>query len=253
MRRPRIVGNGGRLYCKPWSTPDTVIIKACGAYSYQYVITYTPMTSMLISTVDISLSSFRTHTLGVSAVTCHGLGDRGSFLFTTVTWQALKPRTGEKRLGREASEAEVNNAFSYLFAPPYWFLDYYIYFLAVPCLRLLVPSPWRLLFAPGSVHVGIPTNKEALGQVYLSFIQFSPVCIISPWLFILIQLSLGGWIIGSLVAVVQRQSHPIDMKNNSYCFIFSSSFTFPFVPLQRRGCLVAPLFLWIVLVPCAGD
>jgi hypothetical protein len=35
--------------------------------------------------------------------------------------------------------------------------------------------------------------------------------------------------------------------------IFSPfSFPFPFVPLQRRGCLVAPLFLWIVLVPCAG-
>jgi hypothetical protein len=33
----------------------------------------------------------------------------------------------------------------------------------------------------------------------------------------------------------------------------TSSFPFPFVPLQRRGCLVAPLFLWIVLVPCAGD
>jgi hypothetical protein len=31
------------------------------------------------------------------------------------------------------------------------------------------------------------------------------------------------------------------------------SFPFPFVPLQRWGCLVAPLFLWIVLVPCAGD
>jgi hypothetical protein len=25
------------------------------------------------------------------------------------------------------------------------------------------------------------------------------------------------------------------------------------VPLQRRGCLVAPWFLWIVSVPCAGD
>jgi hypothetical protein len=25
------------------------------------------------------------------------------------------------------------------------------------------------------------------------------------------------------------------------------------VPLQRRGCMVSPLFLWIVLVPCAGD
>jgi hypothetical protein len=33
----------------------------------------------------------------------------------------------------------------------------------------------------------------------------------------------------------------------------TSSFPFPFVPLQRWGCLVAPLFLWIVLVPCAGD
>jgi hypothetical protein len=28
----------------------------------------------------------------------------------------------------------------------------------------------------------------------------------------------------------------------------SSSFPFPFVPLQCRGCLVVPLFLWIVLV-----
>jgi hypothetical protein len=34
---------------------------------------------------------------------------------------------------------------------------------------------------------------------------------------------------------------------------YFSSFPFPFVPLQRRECLVAPLFLWIVLVPCAGD
>jgi hypothetical protein len=25
------------------------------------------------------------------------------------------------------------------------------------------------------------------------------------------------------------------------------------VPLQRRGCVVAPCFLWIVLVPCAGN
>jgi hypothetical protein len=32
-----------------------------------------------------------------------------------------------------------------------------------------------------------------------------------------------------------------------------TSFPFPFVPLQRRGCLVAPLFLWMVLVPCASD
>jgi hypothetical protein len=35
--------------------------------------------------------------------------------------------------------------------------------------------------------------------------------------------------------------------------ISSSSFPFPFVTLQSRGCLVAPWFLWIVLVPCAGD
>jgi hypothetical protein len=34
---------------------------------------------------------------------------------------------------------------------------------------------------------------------------------------------------------------------------FFISFPFPFVPLQRRGCLVAPLFLWIVLAPFAGD
>jgi hypothetical protein len=35
--------------------------------------------------------------------------------------------------------------------------------------------------------------------------------------------------------------------------LFFLYFPFPFVPLQRRRCLVAPLFLWIVLVPCAGD
>jgi hypothetical protein len=35
--------------------------------------------------------------------------------------------------------------------------------------------------------------------------------------------------------------------------IICSSFPFPFVPLQRRRCLVAPWFLSIVLVPCAGD
>jgi hypothetical protein len=34
---------------------------------------------------------------------------------------------------------------------------------------------------------------------------------------------------------------------------WETSFPFPFVPLQRRGCLVVPWFLWIVLVPCAGD
>jgi hypothetical protein len=32
-----------------------------------------------------------------------------------------------------------------------------------------------------------------------------------------------------------------------------SSFPFPFAPLRRRGCLVAPWFLWIILVPCACD
>jgi hypothetical protein len=42
-------------------------------------------------------------------------------------------------------------------------------------------------------------------------------------------------------------------RPNVRCKPYTSSFPFPFVPLQRRGCLVAPLFLWIVLVPCAGD
>jgi hypothetical protein len=36
-------------------------------------------------------------------------------------------------------------------------------------------------------------------------------------------------------------------------WMFVSSFPFPFVPLQLRGCLVAPWFLWIVLGPHAGD
>jgi hypothetical protein len=38
-----------------------------------------------------------------------------------------------------------------------------------------------------------------------------------------------------------------------FVIFINYSSSFPFVPLQRRGCLVAPLFLWIVLVPCAGD
>jgi hypothetical protein len=32
----------------------------------------------------------------------------------------------------------------------------------------------------------------------------------------------------------------------------NTSFPFPFVPLQRQGCLVAPLFLWIVFSTLCG-
>jgi hypothetical protein len=45
----------------------------------------------------------------------------------------------------------------------------------------------------------------------------------------------------------------LEIYNYIILCINNSSFPFPFVPLQRRGCLVAPWFLWIVLVPCAGD
>jgi hypothetical protein len=34
--------------------------------------------------------------------------------------------------------------------------------------------------------------------------------------------------------------------------LFFLSFPFPFVPLQRRGCLVAPLFLWVVFSTLCG-
>jgi hypothetical protein len=46
---------------------------------------------------------------------------------------------------------------------------------------------------------------------------------------------------------------PQKLKKGETVGQHSSSFPFPFVPLQRRRRLVAPLFIWIVLVPCAGD
>jgi hypothetical protein len=54
-----------------------------------------------------------------------------------------------------------------------------------------------------------------------------------------------------LISIEGRQGDA--KKGQVWCAKISSSFPFPFVPLQRRGCLVAPLFLWIALVPFAGD
>jgi hypothetical protein len=62
-----------------------------------------------------------------------------------------------------------------------------------------------------------------------------------------------------LICLQWRLYKPINTKcallivKAVYTLLPSSSFPFPFLPLQRRGCLVAPWFLWIVLVPCVGD
>jgi hypothetical protein len=45
-------------------------------------------------------------------------------------------------------------------------------------------------------------DKVALGQVFLQVLRFFPLSIIPPWLSILIPL--GEWIVGPLVAAVQR-------------------------------------------------
>jgi hypothetical protein len=44
----------------------------------------------------------------------------------------------------------------------------------------------RPVFISRSVHVGFVVDRVALGQVFLSVLQFFPVNIIPPWLSILI-------------------------------------------------------------------
>jgi hypothetical protein len=66
---------------------------------------------------------------------------------------------------------------------------------AVPWLRWLVAdvSPRRPGFARESMYVGLGVDTVEVGQVLLWVIQFSPVCIIPPWLSILIyHLGVGG-------------------------------------------------------------
>jgi hypothetical protein len=67
-----------------------------------------------------------------------------------------------------------------------------VIFMAVFWFRRLVAglSPRRLGFAPTSVHVGYVVDKCHWGSFFLRVLQFSPVGIIPPWLFILLR---GGW------------------------------------------------------------
>jgi hypothetical protein len=47
-------------------------------------------------------------------------------------------------------------------------------------------KPRRPGFALGSIHVGFVVDKVALGQALFRFLRFSPVNVITPWLFVLI-------------------------------------------------------------------
>jgi hypothetical protein len=44
----------------------------------------------------------------------------------------------------------------------------------------------RQEFVPSSVHVAFVVERVALGQVFLKVLQFYPINIIPPWLYILI-------------------------------------------------------------------
>jgi hypothetical protein len=76
----------------------------------------------------------------------------------------------------------------------------------VPWIRRIVAclTPRRPGFTPGSVHVGFVMGKVTLEQVFLSYYLHTHV-------------SSARWIIGPLVAEVQRHSLPMDMTNNSSC------------------------------------
>jgi hypothetical protein len=87
-------------------------------------------------------------------------------------------------------------------------------------LVLLRALPWlRRLIAGlsqrrnGLVHVGFVVDKVVLEQVFLRVLRISPVSIIRP--LIHIHILSGRWTARSLVAVIQRRSHPIDI--NKYC------------------------------------
>jgi hypothetical protein len=61
--------------------------------------------------------------------------------------------------------------------------------MAAPWLKQLVAglSPLRPGFAAGAVYVGFMVDRVALEQVFLRFIRFSPVNIITPWFSIKVQ------------------------------------------------------------------
>jgi hypothetical protein len=78
----------------------------------------------------------------------------------------------------------------------------------VPWLRRLVADlpQRRIVFEPGSVHVGFVVDKVALGQVFLWVLRFSSVSIIiQPGLHTHTSSS-GGRTIAPLVAAVRRHS-----------------------------------------------
>jgi hypothetical protein len=88
-------------------------------------------------------------------------------------------------------------------------------------------SPRRPWFAPGSVHVGFLEGKVSLGQAFLGVLQFFPVSIIPPWLYI------WGWTTGPLLTAVET-SHPIDMDVTASPMIASDLRTVACQRLQRR-------------------
>jgi hypothetical protein len=52
-----------------------------------------------------------------------------------------------------------------------------------------VLSPRKPGFAPGSVHVELVVDKAALGKISLRVLRFSPVNIIPPGIFKLVEVS----------------------------------------------------------------
>jgi hypothetical protein len=63
-----------------------------------------------------------------------------------------------------------------------WRIPYNRLIMAVPWLKRLIAglSPWRLGFAPGSIHAGFVADKVALGQDFLLVFRAFSANIIPP-------------------------------------------------------------------------
>jgi hypothetical protein len=109
--------------------------------------------------------------------------------------------------------------------------------------------PWELEIS----HTYVPTQYTnfIVDNLQISAFKHYDVYVTSGMFAVLTSLIVFVLHVVTTFAVNGRCSAkvPRGCKINNF-FLY---FPFPFVPLQRRRCLVAPLFLWIVLVPCAGD
>jgi hypothetical protein len=127
-------------------------------------------------------------------------------------------------------------------APPYWFRDFYIFGRAMPkaVSPFTVEAPVRARLGPcgisdeqRSIGTGLPPISSVFPCLYHSTMAFHTHIVIT-W-------GMNNRLIGG------RSSETVSLhrheKQQLLFLFFSSSFPFPFVPLQRRGCLVAPLFL----------